>query len=63
MQIAKGVRPLVLGLILCASHARTFSIIHGYSAPLEIYKHLEYHDDAGTGRSLYLYLYSMMLCI
>ncbi|XP_059661425.1 dol-P-Man:Man(6)GlcNAc(2)-PP-Dol alpha-1,2-mannosyltransferase [Cornus florida] len=46
---AKVFRPLVLGLILCASHARTFSLIHGYSAPLEIYKHLEYHDDAGMG--------------
>ncbi|KAA8526762.1 hypothetical protein F0562_009009 [Nyssa sinensis] len=47
--LAKGVRPVVLGLILCASHARTFSMIHGYSAPLMIYKHLEYHDDAGMG--------------
>ncbi|KAK2997272.1 hypothetical protein RJ639_026348, partial [Escallonia herrerae] len=48
-QIAKYIRPLVLGLILCASHARTFSLIHGYSAPLEIYKHLEHHGDAGLG--------------
>ncbi|KZV29698.1 Alg9-like mannosyltransferase family isoform 1 [Dorcoceras hygrometricum] len=47
VMIAKTLRPLVLGLILCFSHARTFSIIHGYSAPLEIYKHLEHHDDAG----------------
>lgn len=50
MQIAKVLRPLVLGLILWASHARTFSLINGYSAPLMIYKHLEYHDDAGEGR-------------
>ncbi|KAL2483523.1 Dol-P-Man:Man(6)GlcNAc(2)-PP-Dol alpha-1 [Forsythia ovata] len=50
--IAKGLRPLALGLILCASHARTFSLINGYSAPLEIYKHLEHHDDAGTGSTL-----------
>ncbi|XP_051145230.1 dol-P-Man:Man(6)GlcNAc(2)-PP-Dol alpha-1,2-mannosyltransferase [Andrographis paniculata] len=50
--IAKGLRPLVLGLILCASHSRTFSLIHGYSAPLEIYKHLEHHDDAGEGSVL-----------
>lgn len=49
MQIAKILRPLALGLILCASHARTFSLINGYSAPIEIYKHLDYHDDAGTG--------------
>lgn len=49
MQIAKVLRPLVLGLILWASHARTFSLINGYSAPLVIYKHLEYHDDAGEG--------------
>lgn len=50
IQIAKGIRPLVLGLILSASHARTFSLIHGYSAPLEIYKHFEHHDDAGEGK-------------
>ncbi|CAA3000198.1 dol-P-Man:Man(6) c(2)-PP-Dol alpha-1,2-mannosyltransferase [Olea europaea subsp. europaea] len=50
--IAKGLRPLILGLILCASHARTFSLTNGYSAPLEIYKHLELHDDAGTGSTL-----------
>ncbi|KAM7495397.1 hypothetical protein LguiB_030006 [Lonicera macranthoides] len=49
VKLAKYLRPLVLGLILCASHARTFSLLHGYSAPLEIYKHFEYHDDAGTG--------------
>ncbi|KAK6132605.1 hypothetical protein DH2020_033707 [Rehmannia glutinosa] len=45
--IAKALRPLALGLILCASHSRTFSLINGYSAPLEIYKHLEHHDDTG----------------
>lgn len=50
--IAKAVRPLVLGIILCASHSRTFSLINGYSAPLEIYKHLEHHDDAGEGSVL-----------
>lgn len=49
MQIAKTLRPLVLGVILCASHSRTFSLINGYSAPLEIYKHLEHHDDVGEG--------------
>ncbi|KAH7861770.1 hypothetical protein Vadar_030627 [Vaccinium darrowii] len=49
IMIAQSLRPLVLGLILCVSHARTFSIIHGYSAPLEIYKHLDYHDHVGTG--------------
>ncbi|MCD9560358.1 mannosyltransferase [Datura stramonium] len=52
VMIAKFLRPLVLGLILCASHARTFSLINGYSAPIEIYKHLDYHDDAGTGSVL-----------
>ncbi|KAL8505723.1 hypothetical protein ACS0TY_016804 [Phlomoides rotata] len=52
VSIAKGLRPLVLGLILCASHSRTFSLINGYSAPLEIYKHLEHHDDAGEGSVL-----------
>ncbi|XP_058221518.1 dol-P-Man:Man(6)GlcNAc(2)-PP-Dol alpha-1,2-mannosyltransferase [Rhododendron vialii] len=49
ISIAQTLRPLVLGLILCVSHARTFSLIHGYSAPLEIYKHLDYHDHLGTG--------------
>ncbi|KAF7140849.1 hypothetical protein RHSIM_Rhsim06G0207300 [Rhododendron simsii] len=49
ISIAQILRPLVLGLILCISHARTFSLIHGYSAPLEIYKHLDYHDHLGTG--------------
>ncbi|KAG2681696.1 hypothetical protein I3843_11G156700 [Carya illinoinensis] len=47
--MAKLLRPVVLSLILCTSHARTFSLINGYSAPLEIYKLLEHHDDAGTG--------------
>ncbi|XP_077228732.1 alg9-like mannosyltransferase family [Tasmannia lanceolata] len=47
--IAKVLRPLVLMIILCASHSRTFSLLHGYSAPLEIYKHLEHHEDAGIG--------------
>ncbi|KAG6494513.1 hypothetical protein ZIOFF_049545 [Zingiber officinale] len=46
--IAKGVRPVFLGLILCASHSRTFSILNGYSAPLEIYKHLDHHDAVGN---------------
>ncbi|XP_028056503.1 dol-P-Man:Man(6)GlcNAc(2)-PP-Dol alpha-1,2-mannosyltransferase-like isoform X1 [Camellia sinensis] len=50
--MAKSVRPLVLGLVLCSSHARTFSLIHGYSAPLEIYKHLEYHADVGMGSQI-----------
>ncbi|BBG96194.1 Alg9-like mannosyltransferase family [Prunus dulcis] len=49
---AKILRPVVLGLILCASHARTFSVINGYSAPLEVYKLLEDHDNAGTGSVL-----------
>ncbi|KAD0572593.1 hypothetical protein E3N88_44040 [Mikania micrantha] len=48
-KIAKNLRPLLIGLILCVSHSRTFSLINGYSAPLEIYKHFEHHDDAGTG--------------
>uniref|UniRef100_A0A803LVR9 Mannosyltransferase n=1 Tax=Chenopodium quinoa TaxID=63459 RepID=A0A803LVR9_CHEQI len=52
VMIAKFVRPLILGFILCVSHSRTFSLIHGYSAPLEIYKHLQYHEDAGYGSTL-----------
>ncbi|CAH9104384.1 unnamed protein product, partial [Cuscuta epithymum] len=50
--VSKFLRPVALGLILCASHARTFSLINGYSAPLEIYKHLDYHDDVGAGATL-----------
>ncbi|XP_010537732.1 PREDICTED: dol-P-Man:Man(6)GlcNAc(2)-PP-Dol alpha-1,2-mannosyltransferase [Tarenaya hassleriana] len=50
--IAKYLRPVVLGLILCVSHARTFSLINGYSAPLEIYKLLEHHDDVEPGSVL-----------
>ncbi|KAL0001434.1 hypothetical protein SO802_015215 [Lithocarpus litseifolius] len=50
--MAKLLRPVVLSLILCTSHARTFSLIHGYSAPLEVYKLLEHHYDAGTGSVL-----------
>ncbi|XP_027061934.1 alpha-1,2-mannosyltransferase ALG9 [Coffea arabica] len=49
VKVAKFLRPVILGLILCVSHSRTFSLIHGYSAPLEIYKHFEHHDDVGTG--------------
>lgn len=49
MQVAKVMRPVVLGLILVASHARTFSLINGYSAPLEVYKILEHHDDVDNG--------------
>ncbi|KAM5586234.1 dol-P-Man:Man(6)GlcNAc(2)-PP-Dol alpha-1,2-mannosyltransferase [Rosa sericea] len=49
---AKILRPVVLSLILCASHARTFSLINGYSAPIEIYKLLEHHEDAGPGSVL-----------
>lgn len=52
VMIAKILRPVILSLILCASHARTFSLINGYSAPLEIYKILEHHDDAGPGSVL-----------
>ncbi|KAL4323276.1 hypothetical protein GQ457_11G013780 [Hibiscus cannabinus] len=52
VMMAKFLRPVVLSLILCASHARTFSLINGYAAPLEVYKILEHHDDAGTGSVL-----------
>nr|CAD1839894.1 unnamed protein product [Ananas comosus var. bracteatus] len=52
VKIAKGFRPLFLGFILCASHSRTFSVLNGYSAPLQIYKHLEHHEEIGTGSLL-----------
>ncbi|KAJ3681870.1 hypothetical protein LUZ60_014443 [Juncus effusus] len=52
-KIAKGIRPLILGLILCASHSRTFSILNGYSAPLKIYTDLPHHlDDVAPGSVL-----------
>ncbi|KAL1162165.1 hypothetical protein V6Z11_A07G183800 [Gossypium hirsutum] len=49
VMMAKFLRPVALSLILCASHSRTFSLINGYAAPMEVYKILEHHDDAGTG--------------
>ncbi|XWS27334.1 hypothetical protein CRYUN_Cryun26dG0106300 [Craigia yunnanensis] len=52
VMIAKILRPVALSLILCASHSRTFSLINGYAAPLEVYKILEHHDDAGIGSVL-----------
>ncbi|KAJ6830032.1 dol-P-Man:Man(6)GlcNAc(2)-PP-Dol alpha-1,2-mannosyltransferase [Iris pallida] len=52
VKIAKGLRPVILGLILCVSHCRTFSMLNGYSAPLEIYKHFEHHEDVGDGSTL-----------
>lgn len=55
MQLAKFSRPLVLGVILCVSHARTFGMINGYSAPIEIYKHFEHHDDVGTGDNSFIF--------
>ncbi|KGN55070.1 dol-P-Man:Man(6)GlcNAc(2)-PP-Dol alpha-1,2-mannosyltransferase [Cucumis sativus] len=52
VMIAKVLRPLVLGLILCASHARTFSLINGYAAPLEVYKVLAHHEDIVTDSTI-----------
>eukprot|EP00268_Persea_americana_P042658 TRINITY_DN426_c1_g1_i5.p1 TRINITY_DN426_c1_g1~~TRINITY_DN426_c1_g1_i5.p1 ORF type:complete len:486 (+),score=74.24 TRINITY_DN426_c1_g1_i5:252-1709(+) len=57
IMIAKILRPVALGFILCASHARTFSLLNGYSAPLEIYKHLEYHDEAGIGENQFILIH------
>ncbi|XP_020244579.1 dol-P-Man:Man(6)GlcNAc(2)-PP-Dol alpha-1,2-mannosyltransferase [Asparagus officinalis] len=49
VKVAKGLRPVFLGLILCASHSRTFSILNGYSAPMAVYKLLDYHyEDVGS---------------
>ncbi|GJW86713.1 hypothetical protein Tco_0162053, partial [Tanacetum coccineum] len=47
-KIAKYKRPSFIGLILCISHSRTFSVINGYGAPLKIYKHFGHHYDDGT---------------
>ncbi|KAG6485874.1 hypothetical protein ZIOFF_054441 [Zingiber officinale] len=54
--ITKGLRPIFLGLILCASNSCTFSILNEYSAPLEIYKHLGHHDVIGNGKFFYFIL-------
>ncbi|XP_058736586.1 dol-P-Man:Man(6)GlcNAc(2)-PP-Dol alpha-1,2-mannosyltransferase-like isoform X2 [Vicia villosa] len=48
VKVAKFLRLVVLSIILYSSHARTFSLIHGYSAPIEIYKLLEHHDDVAN---------------
>ncbi|KAI4965722.1 hypothetical protein ZWY2020_051047 [Hordeum vulgare] len=48
--IAK-VSPLTLGFILYLTQ-RTFSMLSGYGAPLQIYQHLEYHEDTGPGSIL-----------
>jgi len=53
MQVAKVMRPVALSLILYASHARTFSLIHGYSAPLEVYKILEHHDAENSESNIW----------
>ncbi|KAI4321809.1 hypothetical protein MLD38_035147 [Melastoma candidum] len=50
--VAKFVRPIVLSIILGVSHSRTFSLIHGYGAPIEVYKILEHHDEVGHGSVL-----------
>lgn len=36
----KRARPLVLGGILALSYCRTLSLFHGYSAPMQAYRHL-----------------------
>uniref|UniRef100_A0A0D6R9T7 Mannosyltransferase n=1 Tax=Araucaria cunninghamii TaxID=56994 RepID=A0A0D6R9T7_ARACU len=38
--IAKIVRPLLLGFILAVCHSRTNALLYGYSAPMEVYKHM-----------------------
>ncbi|KAK8956345.1 Dol-P-Man:Man(6)GlcNAc(2)-PP-Dol alpha-1,2-mannosyltransferase [Platanthera guangdongensis] len=52
VKVAKVLRPIFLGLILSLSHSRTFSVLHGYSGPSVIYKHLEHHEDAKPGSTL-----------
>ena len=36
----KKARPLILGGILALSYCRTLSLFHGYSAPMQVYRHL-----------------------
>eukprot|EP01018_Ginkgo_biloba_P000017 Gb_07978 [translate_table: standard] len=47
--IAKFLRPLVLGIILAVFHSRTNSLLQGYSAPSEVYKHLAGLGTVGNG--------------
>lgn len=39
-QGVKRARPLILGGILALSYCRTLSLFHGYSAPMQAYRHL-----------------------
>ncbi|XP_061363407.1 dol-P-Man:Man(6)GlcNAc(2)-PP-Dol alpha-1,2-mannosyltransferase [Gastrolobium bilobum] len=52
VMVAKFLRPVFLSLILYSSHARTFSLTNGYSAPLGVYKILEHHGYAENGSVL-----------
>lgn len=40
VQVAKVLRPLTLGIILAICHSRTNALLYGYSAPMDVYKHL-----------------------
>ncbi|XP_042401253.1 uncharacterized protein LOC121991306, partial [Zingiber officinale] len=61
VMIAKGLRPIFLGIILCASHSGTFSILNGYFAPLEIYKHLDHHNAIGNGKVFFCFNFELEL--
>ncbi|KAM7250828.1 hypothetical protein ACFE04_022711 [Oxalis oulophora] len=52
VMIAKLLRPVALSLILAASHARTFSLINAYAAPMHTYQILEHHYDVEPGAIL-----------
>ncbi|GLJ37297.1 hypothetical protein SUGI_0756550 [Cryptomeria japonica] len=46
--VAKILRPLVLGFILAVFHSRTNALLYGYSAPVEVYKHLASLSNMGN---------------
>lgn len=44
----KKARPLILGGILALSYCRTLSLFHGYSAPMQAYRHLPSMNASST---------------
>lgn len=38
-------------------------MLNGYGAPLQIYQHLEYHEDSGPGKIVPIYTPFMMISV
>lgn len=56
-QWVKRARPLVLGGILALSYCRTLSLFHGYSAPMQAYRHLPPLNANTTSGKEVVYVY------